>query len=140
MGCIFYAWNVTPRKQGGKKGGYKVQVEQLMLEYTCINPRLSALFPSWLCRLHAYLLNRHDMIITGIWTKTFALGQKQMNITERVAKCTLVAVAPFFFSSCDAFSCSLLTPTAFLPSVSLCFYFEASNLVRLRSHEQLDTE
>lgn len=97
------------RRRGGR-GGHKVQVEQLILER--VNPRLCA-----------YLLHRHDIVRTGVmqlgWRLSCSWGETNEHygwIVSRVYCC-----GSGTFSSSDTFACSLLTPTAFLPSVSVLF-------------------
>lgn len=102
LGCIFYVWNVTPRKWGG--GGCKAQAE-LILEYKCVNPRL-----------HACLLHRHDILKTWVLDILLSAINNELDGMR-----VLLWQCQWHRSSSDTFACSLLTPTAFLPSVSVRF-------------------
>lgn len=128
LGCIFYAWNVTPRKRGGGggvRGAHRVQVEQLIFEWTRANSRLNA-----------YLLNRHD-ITTGV----MEFGPRLLLLGRNKWGCKRSALRQWHLSSSDTFACSLLTPTAFLPSVSVLFLWscEFSEAIFTRSIRYVET-
>lgn len=80
LGCIFYAWNATPRKRGGgaagfEGGGHRVQgaadlqVDACELTLLCVSSQ-ETWYSNWSRR---------------VWAETFAPGQKQMmSVTARV--------------------------------------------------------